>query len=56
MPKFIKPFKGVLDGEIYPKTFEVDDECPPELEGAARLAKVLEKSADPASSSAPPAA
>jgi hypothetical protein len=29
--KFIKPFKGVPDGEIYPVDYEAGEECPPEL-------------------------
>lgn len=33
--KFIKPFKGVKSGDIYPTDFAKGDECPPELEGAA---------------------
>lgn len=32
--KFIKPFYGCRDGEIYPEHFEPGDECPPELEAA----------------------
>ncbi|MBW0450848.1 hypothetical protein [Paraburkholderia phenoliruptrix] len=43
MPKFIKPFRGVPEGEIYPKQFEAGDECPPELEDGARAMKALEK-------------
>ncbi|VVD74528.1 HeH/LEM domain-containing protein [Pandoraea commovens] len=35
MAKLIKAFKGVMDGDIYPTTFEVGDECPPELEAGA---------------------
>ena len=40
--KFIKPFRGVPNGRIYPVQFEVGDECPPELETAARAENVLE--------------
>ena len=36
MPKLSKPFRGVPDGEIYPREFAPGDECPPELEAAAR--------------------
>lgn len=36
MAKFIKPFYGVRSQEIYPTHFEPGDECPPELEDAAR--------------------
>lgn len=35
MAKFIKPFRGVPEGEIYPVEYAVDDECPPELEAGA---------------------
>lgn len=43
MAKFIKPFKGVPKGEIYPKQYQVGDECPTELEDGARSLKALEK-------------
>ena len=33
--KFIKDFRGVPDGEIYPVQYSAGDECPPELEAAA---------------------
>lgn len=46
MPKFIKPFRGVPDGEIYPKQFEAGDECPSELEAGARELGALEGSED----------
>jgi hypothetical protein len=48
MAKFIKPFKGVPEGEIYPKQYEVGEDCPPELEDGARAMKALGK-ADKAS-------
>ncbi len=35
MTKFIKPFRGVPEGEIYPVQFVVGDDCPPELEAGA---------------------
>lgn len=35
MPTFKKQFTGVPDGEIYPKTYEAGDECPPELVAGA---------------------
>ena len=35
MMKFIKPFKGCKQGDIYPTQFVEGDECPPELEAAA---------------------
>ncbi|VVE78176.1 HeH/LEM domain-containing protein [Pandoraea sputorum] len=41
MAKLIKAFLGVLDGEIYPTTFEAGDECPPELEAGARASGAL---------------
>ena len=46
MPKFIKPFRGVPDGEIYPKQFEAGEECPSELEAGARELGALEGSED----------
>lgn len=44
MPKFIKPFKGVPQGEIYPRQFKAGDECPSELEAGARELGALEGS------------
>lgn len=35
MAKFIKPFRGVPVGEIYPIQFAVGEECPAELEAGA---------------------
>lgn len=46
MPKFIKSFKGVPQGEIYPKQFKAGDECPSELEAGARELGALEGAAD----------
>ncbi|SMG00337.1 hypothetical protein [Burkholderia singularis] len=46
MAKFIKPFKGVKNGEIYPTAFEVGDECPEELEDSAHALDALEGSED----------
>ena len=40
--KFAKPFRGVKAGEIYPVDFVPGDDCPPELEEAARACGVLE--------------
>jgi hypothetical protein len=40
--KFIKPFYGCRDGEIYPEHFAVGDECPSELEAAAIETGVVE--------------
>jgi hypothetical protein len=42
MAKVIKAFQGVPDGEIYPKEFAEGDECPPELEDAAKELFALE--------------
>ncbi len=33
--KASKPFKGVMEGDIYPTEFNPGDEIPPELEAAA---------------------
>ena len=46
MAKFIKPFKGVPNGEIYPKQFDIDEDCPEELEAGARELGALEGSED----------
>lgn len=35
MAKFIKPFRGVPEGEIYPVRYAAGEECPPELEAGA---------------------
>lgn len=35
MRKFLKPFRGVKDGEIYPTDFEAGEDCPLELEAGA---------------------
>ena len=42
MMRFIKPFCGCKQGEIYPTRFEAGDECPPELESAAIDCGVVE--------------
>lgn len=39
--KFIQPFKGCKQGDLYPTQFAVGDECPPELEDAAIDAGVV---------------
>lgn len=36
-----KDFVGVPAGEIYPRTFKKGEDCPPELEGAARASGCL---------------
>lgn len=36
MAKLTKSFRGVPAGEIYPVQYKPGDECPPELEDAAR--------------------
>lgn len=46
--KFIKPFYGCRDGEIYPEHFEPGEECPPELEAAAIECGVVEAKKVPA--------
>lgn len=43
MAKFSKPFSGCRSGEIYPTEFEPGDECPAELEDAARSCDALEE-------------
>lgn len=40
--KFAQQYKIVMPGEIYPRTFEPGDECPPEIEANARAAGRLE--------------
>lgn len=40
--KITKPFKAVLEGEIYPEQFNVGDECPPELVATAKALGALE--------------
>ena len=47
MPKFAKPWRGVKSREIYPTEFAPGDECPPELEAAARECGVLAESEAP---------
>ncbi|AWT14348.1 hypothetical protein [Stenotrophomonas maltophilia] len=46
MAKFIKPFRGVPEGEIYPIQFVADDDCPPELEAGALSVGALSLMAD----------
>lgn len=41
MMKFIKPFKGCKQGDLYPTQFVEGDECPQELEHAAVDAGVV---------------
>lgn len=48
--KLLKKFSGVKTGEVYPTQFDVDDECPEELQDAAAAEgcfdeKALKKSA-----------
>ena len=43
MAKFAKPFRGVPAGEIYPVQYQPGDECPPELEKAAKALGALEQ-------------
>ncbi|HEL3778126.1 hypothetical protein I5U56_02635 [Stenotrophomonas maltophilia] len=46
MAKFIKPFRGVPEGDIYPVQFVAGDECPPELEAGALSVGALSLIAD----------
>lgn len=39
--EFVKPFAGVIAGEIYPTEFAVGDTCPEELLDAAREAEAV---------------
>ena len=48
-------FLGVPNGEIYPIEYKAGDECPPELESAARSLGLLEDAPAPAPAPAPPA-
>lgn len=43
MAKFVKPFRGVPKGEIYPVHFKAGDDCPPELESAAKALGAVPK-------------
>jgi len=49
--KFKAPFYGKKAGDIYPTRFQIGEECPPELEAAARSLDVL---AVPAEDEPPP--
>ncbi|MFE3968373.1 hypothetical protein [Stenotrophomonas sp. YIM B13575] len=46
MAKFIKPFRGVPEGQIYPIQFTAGDDCPPELEAGALSVGALSLIAD----------
>lgn len=46
MPKFVKTFRGVVDGEIYPRDFEEGDDCPDELVAAALELEAIEGAPD----------
>lgn len=48
MAHFIKPFRGVPKGEIYPVQFAVGDPCPPELEAGALSVGAITLSPAPA--------
>ncbi|WP_295516230.1 hypothetical protein [uncultured Stenotrophomonas sp.] len=48
MAHFIKPFRGVPKGEIYPVQFAVGDPCPPELESGALSVGAITLSPTPA--------
>jgi len=56
MAKFTKPFYGVKHQEIYPTQFESGDECPPELEAAAKAEGVLAADGKKPKKDDPPAA
>jgi len=45
MAKLTKDLFGAANGEVYPRTYAAGEECPPELEDAAREIDGLE--ADP---------
>ena len=47
MAKLIKPLFAAPNGEVYPRTIPEGEECPPELEHAAREAGALEVPVDP---------
>lgn len=42
--KFTAPFKGVKAGDVYPTKFQPGDDCPAELESAARACGALGES------------
>lgn len=46
MRKFIKAFRGVRDGDIYPTEFAAGDECPPELVAGAESLGAIEDESD----------
>lgn len=48
MANFIKPFRGVPKGQIYPVQFAVGDPCPPELEAGALSVGAITLSPAPA--------
>lgn len=48
MAKFSKAFRGVPAGKIYPQDYAAGDDCPPELEAAARDAGALSAASKPA--------
>ena len=56
MSKFTKPFYGVKAGEIYPTQFEPGDDCPPELEAAAKAESALAADGKKPKKDDPPAA
>ena len=43
MAKFIKAFRGVPEGKIYPVEYAAGEECPPELEAGALAERALEQ-------------
>lgn len=41
--KLTKPIYGAANGEIYPREYAAGEDCPPELEGAARAQGALDE-------------
>lgn len=44
--RLTKPLKGCRAGEVHPTQFKAGDECPPELERAAKELGILESEAE----------
>jgi hypothetical protein len=53
MPKLIKAFLGVPEGEIYPRQFLQGDDCPPELIDGAKSVGALDEDTDDEQDDAP---
>lgn len=54
--KLTKDIIGCADGDVYPRTFAAGEECPPELEEAARELGALKPAAPKADAKAAPVA